>query len=314
MRQVIISRLLQFVITLIGVTFFTFSLAYLAPGDPVQSLLETAEHAIDPAIVEEFRSSLGLNDPFFVQYGRWLWHALQGNLGVSYQSNIPVVSKLMSALPGTAYLASIAMILILCTSIPLGVLAARYKGSWLDHCLRGWSFVVISLPGFWLGLLLLYFFGVKLRMFPIGTAEVNLHNAILPAVTLAITLGGKYIRQVRAIILEEYNKDYVVGARARGFSESYIMWKQVLPNALAPIVTLFGMCMGYLLGGVAVIEIVFAWPGLGRLAVTAIGQQDYPVVEGVVLWIAVAYMTINFIVDMSYYWLQPKLRQEGHYE
>ena len=165
------------------------------------------------------------------------------------------------------------------------------------------------MPSFWLGLILLYIFGLKLGWFPIATSKVTANSIILPAITLAIYQSTKYVRQVRTVILDELHQDYVIGARARGLSEQAILWKHVLPNAVLPLITLLGMSIGWLLGGVAVIEIVFSYPGIGNMAVRAIMMRDYPLIEGFVLWIAIAYMGINFLVDLSYTYLDPKLRK-----
>ena len=167
------------------------------------------------------------------------------------------------------------------------------------------------MPSFWVGLILLYVFGLKLGLFPIASAEINANGIILPAITLAIYQSAKYTRQVRTVILEELHQDYVVGARARGLSEQVILWKHILPNAVLPLITLLGMSIGWLLGGVAVIEMVFSWPGIGNMAVRAITMRDYPLIEGFVLWISIVYMLINFLVDVSYNFLDPKLRKEA---
>ena len=165
------------------------------------------------------------------------------------------------------------------------------------------------MPNFWLGLILLYIFGLKLGLFPIASSTVTLKGVVLPALTLAIYQSTKYVRQVRTVILDELHQDYVVGAKARGIPSRIILWKHVLPNALLPLITLLGMSIGWLLGGVAVIEIVFSWPGIGNTAVRAIMMRDYPLIEGFVLWIAIVYMFINFLVDLSYSYLDPKLRK-----
>ena len=167
------------------------------------------------------------------------------------------------------------------------------------------------MPSFWVGLILLYVFGLKLGLCPIASAEINAKGIILPAITLAIYQSAKYTRQVRTVILEELHQDYVVGARARGLSEQVILWKHILPNAVLPLITLLGMSIGWLLGGVAVIEMVFSWPGIGNMAVRAITMRDYPLIEGFVLWISIVYMLINFLVDVSYNFLDPKLRKEA---
>ena len=306
------KRLAQLLITLLGVTFITFLLTYMAPGDPVAMLLETGDTIISQDVVEQTRHELGLDRPFLVQYGSWLGHALTGDLGMSYSAKKPVVDKMAEAFPGTLLLATTSIVLMLLIAIPAGVMAAVYRNRWLDYILRAVSFIGISIPTFWLGLILLYVFGYKLGMAPIATATVSLANVMLPAITMAFTLASKYMRQVRLVVLEEMNKEYVIGARARGMTEQSILWRHIFPNACLPLLTILGLSFGWLLGGVAVVEMVFAWPGLGKMAVQAITMRDYPLLQGFVLWAALAYMVINMLIDVSYSWLDPRLRKGGH--
>ena len=306
------KRLGQLVITLLGVTFITFSLTYMAPGDPVAMLLETGDTIISQEVVEQTRHELGLDRPFIVQYGSWLGQALTGDLGMSYSAKKPVVDKMAEAFPGTLLLAVTSIVLMLIISIPAGVMAAVYRNRWIDYILRAVSFVGISMPTFWLGLVLLYIFGYKLGIAPIATATVSLSNVMLPAITMAFTMAAKYMRQVRLVVLEEMNKDYVIGARARGMTERAILWHHIFPNACLPLLTILGLSLGWLLGGVAVVEMVFAWPGLGKMAVQAITMRDYPLLQGFVLWAALAYMVINALIDMSYSLLDPRLRKGGY--
>lgn len=306
------KRLVQLLITLLGVTFITFSLTYMAPGDPVAMLLETGDTIISQDVVEQTRHELGLDRPFLVQYGSWLGHALTGDLGMSYSAKKPVVDKMAEAFPGTLLLATTSIVLMLLIAIPAGVMAAVYRNRWLDYILRAVSFIGISMPTFWLGLVLLYVFGYKLGIAPIATATVSLANVMLPAITMAFTLASKYMRQVRLVVLEEMNKEYVIGARARGMTERAILWRHIFPNACLPLITILGLSFGWLLGGVAVVEMVFAWPGLGKMAVQAITMRDYPLLQGFVLWAALAYMSINMLIDVSYSLLDPRLRKGGH--
>ena len=231
---------------------------------------------------------------------------------MSYSAKVPVVAKLAQGMSGTLTLAGAAMFLTIIVSVPCGVMAAYYKNKWPDYILRSFSFVGMSMPPFWVGLLLLYCLGLKLRLFPIVGGEVSFNGVVLPAVTLAILLSSKYSRYVRTAVLEELGKDYVIGARTRGMSSIYILWHHVLPNSCLPLVTLFGLAFGWLLGGVAIIEMIFSWPGIGRLAVYSIEMRDYPMIQGVVLWIALFYMFINFMVDISYYYLDPRLSRGEH--
>lgn len=304
-----INRLTQMIITLIGVSFLTFCLTYLSPGDPAAMVLEASDTIVSQEVLEKTREEMGLNDPFLVQYGNWVWGVLHGDMGMSYSGKKPVVDKLMEGFAGTVLLAITTIVLILLISLPLGIFSAVHRNKIPDFVVRVFSFIGVSMPSFWVGLILLYIFGFKLGLFPIATATVTPSGLVLPALTLAIYQSAKYTRQVRTVILDELNQDYVIGARARGLSENMILWKHVLPNAVLPLITLLGMSIGWLLGGVAVIETVFAWPGMGRMAVYAITMRDYPLIEGFVLWIAAMYTIINFLVDLSYTYLDPRLKK-----
>lgn len=305
----LINRLIQLVITLIGVSFLTFCLTYLSPGDPAAMVLEASDTIVSQEIIEQTREEMGLNDPFLVQYGNWLLGVAQGDMGISYSAKKPVIDKLMEGFAGTVLLALTTIILIIIISIPLGIFSATHRNRIPDFLVRIFSFIGVSMPSFWVGLILLYIFGLKLGLFPIATASVTSSGLVLPALTLAIYQSAKYTRQVRTVILDELHQDYVIGARARGLSEKAILWKHILPNAILPLITLLGMSIGWLLGGVAVIETVFAWPGMGRMAVYAITMRDYPLIEGFVLWISIVYTVINFLVDLSYTYLDPRLKK-----
>lgn len=309
-RNELMSRLGQIVVVLLGISFITFALVMLSPGDPVRQMIAGNEDImVSAAEVEALRHELGLDKPFFFQYLDWLGRALQGNLGFSYMVKKPVVEELLHCLPGTIYLSFASLALMLLVSIPLGIYSAVKRGSLFDQFVRCFTFMGVSMPGFWVGLMLLWILGLQLDLLPIVGGEIGLDTIIMPAVTLAIPMASKYTRQVRTAILEELSQDYVVGARARGMSERHILWKEVLPNAMLPLITLLGLSLGNLLGGAAVIEIVFQWPGLGRLAVEAITYRDFQLVQGVVVWIALMYMVINLLVDISYNHLDPRLRK-----
>lgn len=307
----LIRRLCQMLITLFGVSFLTFSLTYLSPGDPAETLLEVGDSVVSQETIDATRKELGLDQPFLVQYGRWLGGVLHGDMGRSYSAKIPVFDKLMQCLPGTLALAVAATAMTVLISLPLGIVAALYRNRWIDYVIRVLSFFGVSMPGFWIGLVLLYIFGLKLHLFPIAGGDITARGIVLPALTLAIVMSAKYTRQVRTAVLEELGQDYVIGAKARGLSMQRILWRHVLPNACLPLVTLLGLAIGWLLGGVAVIEMVFSWPGLGKMAVHAIEMRDYPLVQGFVLWIAILYMLINLLVDISYAQLDPRLKRGG---
>ena len=309
-KKQILARIGQIVLVLLGISFITFALVMLAPGDVVRQMIAGNEDIIvSQAEIDALRAELGLDKPFFVQYLDWLGRALQGNLGFSYMVKKPVVEALWEGLPGTVLLSLASLFMMMVVSIPAGIYSAVKRGSIVDNIVRIFTFMGVSMPGFWVGLMLLWILGLKLDLLPIVGGEISLETLIMPSLTLAIAMASKYTRQVRTAILEELHQDYVVGARARGMTESHILWKEVLPNAMLPLITLLGLSLGNLLGGAAVIEMVFQWPGLGRLAIEAITYRDFQLVQGVVVWIALMYMVINLVVDMSYNHLDPRLRK-----
>ena len=309
-KKQILARIGQIVLVLLGISFITFALVMLAPGDVVRQMIAGNEDIIvSQAEIDALRAELGLDKPFFFQYLDWLGRALQGNLGFSYMVKKPVVEALWEGLPGTVLLSLASLFMMMVVSIPAGIYSAVKRGSVVDNIVRIFTFMGVSMPGFWVGLMLLWIFGLKLDLLPIVGGEIGLETLIMPSLTLAIAMASKYTRQVRTAILEELHQDYVVGARARGMTESHILWKEVLPNAMLPLITLLGLSLGNLLGGAAVIEMVFQWPGLGRLAIEAITYRDFQLVQGVVVWIALMYMVINLVVDMSYNHLDPRLRK-----
>lgn len=305
-----IARIGQIALVLLGISFITFALVMLAPGDVVRQMIAGNEDImVSQAEIDALRAELGLDKPFIFQYLDWLGRALQGNLGFSYMAKKPVIEELLGRLPATIYLSLASLLFMVVVSIPLGIYSAVKRGSVFDYVVRGLTFLGVSVPGFWLGLMLLWILGLKLDLFPIVGGTVSLETIILPATTLGIAMASKYTRQVRTAVLEELHQDYVVGARARGMSEKHILWKEMLPNAMLPLITLMGLSLGNLLGGAAVIEMVFGWPGLGRLAIEAITYRDFQLVQGVVIWIALMYMIINLVVDISYNYLDPRLRK-----
>lgn len=303
------KRLLQILVVLFGVSFFTFMLTYLSPGDPAEIMLTECGNLPTPELLEQTRHELGLDQPFFVQYGSWLKGVLTGDMGNSYAFKMPVVEKLSSCFWPTLKMSLLALLIMVVVSIPLGILSAVYQNKWPDYLVRGVTFFGVSIPSFWIGLILLSIFGVQLRWINVAGGTTDFKAMILPAVTLALAMSAKYTRQVRNAVLEELHQDYVTGARMRGIKEGAILWCHVLPNAMLPIVTLLGLSLGSLLGGTAVVEIIYNWPGMGNMAVRAISCRDYPLVQGYVLWIAILYMMINLLVDLSYTKLDPRLKE-----
>ena len=307
----LLKRILQIVIVLFGISFLTFGLTYMAPGDPVRAMYAASGTIPSEEILDQTREALGLNEPFLVQYLSWLTDCLHGDFGTSYSLNRPVAELLLARLGPTLKLAFASLVLMLLVSVPLGILSAVHKGGVIDYIVRGLTFLGVSLPNFWVGLLLLYVFGVVLGVLPVVSSGQGFDRLILPAVTLAFAMMGKYTRQVRTAFLEELNQDYVTGARGRGIKERVILWRHVLPNAMLPLITMLGLSLGSLLGGTAVVEVIFSYPGLGSLAVDAITSMDYSLIQGYVLWIALIYMVLNLLVDISYSLLDPRIKKGG---
>lgn len=304
------KRLGQIVIVLIGISFLTFLLTYLAPGDPVRTMYAASGIVPSEEVMQQTREEMGLNRPFLVQYADWLTGCVRGDFGTSYSLKKTVLDLLGSRLWPTMKLALFSMILMLVVAVPFGMLAAVNKNKWIDHLVRGFTFLGVSVPNFWVGLLLISFFCVRLKWLQVVSTDITFKSMILPAVTLAFAMSAKYTRQVRTAVLEELSQDYVTGARARGVKEWKILWLNVFPNSLLPLITMLGLSVGSLLGGTAVVEVIFSYPGLGSLAVSAITSYDYPLIQGYVLWIALIYMVINLAVDISYNFVDPRMREK----
>ena len=295
-------------IVLLGISFLTFLLTYISPGDPVRDMYVSMGLIPDEQLIAETREAMGLNDPFFTQYFRWLGKCLKGDFGTSFSWNKPVVTLLASRLWPTLKLALLSMVLMLIVAVPLGVLSAVNQNKPIDYIVRAVTFFGVSLPNFWVGLLLILIFCVRLKLLPVVSSGGSFKDLILPAVTLAVAMSAKYTRQVRTAVLEELHSDYVVGARARGVPERKILWGNVFPNSLLPLITMLGLSIGSLLGGTSVVEVIFSYPGMGKMAVDAITTLDYNMIQAFVLWVALIYMVINLLVDMSYNYIDPRMR------
>ena len=243
-----------------------------------------------------------------VQYVNWLKGIVKGDFGTSYKSNKPVLQEIQKCLPYTIKLTLLSMFLTIVISTPLGVLCARYKDGWLDNLLRFVTYLFSSLPSFFLALVLMYCFALKLKWFPV-IAKGSTGGIVMPALVLSLTLAAWYIRQVRAIVLGELEKEYIDGLLARGVSETKIMFGHVLRNCLMPLVTLVGISFGTMLGGSTIVESIFTWPGVGKMAVDSITSRDYPVIQGYVVWMALIFLFINALVEISYSLLDPRLRK-----
>lgn len=311
MRSYVIKRLLQIVPILLVITFLSFAMMRLAGSDAVLQKMENTGMALSQEVMERARLELGLDKPFLTQYAVWLGRLFHGDMGTSYISGKKVLPVFLSKLPATLLLTAVSIMLTVVVSIPLGVLAAVRQNRFTDYLIRLCSFLGNSMPNFFVALLLMYFFAIRLRLFPVIASGVGLQSVALPAITLAVAMSAKYLRQVRAAVLEELSKSYVAGAQARGVGFSVILTKSVLRASLVTILTLLALSIGSLLGGTAIVESIFLWDGVGRLAVDAIHMRDYPMIQAYVMWMAVIYVCVNLITDLSYHFLDPRIRLEG---
>lgn len=307
MVRYILKRLLQLVVVLLGVTFLTFMITQATPSDAAEMKYVSMGMMPSTELLEKTREEMGLNDPVLIQYGRWLGNVLHGDLGESSKFGESVWTQMTRKLPMTLKLAGVSSIVVIVFSFPLGILSAVKKNKVADYMIRFLSFFGVSMPNFWLALLLMYIFAVRLGWFKVVSTN-SVQGMILPVATLTIPMISSYARQIRAALLEELNANYVIGARARGIPERRIIWGHVLPNAILPIVTLLGLSVGHLLGGAAIIETIFSWQGIGNMVVEAIRVRDYPLIQGYVIWMAIIYVTVNLIVDIAYRLLDPQIR------
>lgn len=307
MKKYILKRLLQLVPVLIGITFLSFAMMRIAGSDAVTELYGD-KGAVAQEVIDAKRAELGLDRPFMTQYLAWLGGMLRGDMGTSYVSGRDVFQTFVSKLPATLMLTALSVCATVVISIPLGILAAVQHGRAADYFLRFFSFIGNSLPNFFVALLLMQAFSIHWNIFPVISSGATLRSAVLPSLTLAIAMSAKYMRQVRAAVLEELDKDYVAGARARGVRGRVILWRSVLRSAMLTIITLLALSIGSLLGGTAIIESIFMWDGVGKLAVDAITMRDYPLIQAYVVWMAVIYVTVNLITDILYNALDPRIR------
>ena len=311
MKRYIAKRLLQLIPILLAITFLSFAMMRLAGSDAVLQKMENTGMVLSQDVIDAARAELGLDKPFLTQYFVWLGNLLQGDMGVSYISGRAVLPTFLSKLPATLLLTAVSLAMTVAVSIPLGVLAAVRQNRLTDALIRAASFVGNSLPNFFVALLLMYVFAIRLGWLPVISREVTLPNVLLPALTLAIAMSAKYLRQVRAAVLDELSRDYVIGARARGVPFRVTLTKSVLRACMTTILTLLALSIGSLLGGTAIVESIFMWDGVGKLAVDAINMRDYPMIQAYVMWMAIIYVFVNLAADLSYRALDPRIRLGG---
>jgi peptide/nickel transport system permease protein len=315
MYRYLVARLVQLFFVLLFLSIIVFTIVRLIPGDPAAVMLGTE---VTPAAVAQIRQEMGLDAPIVVQYVKWLQHVLQGNFGTSWVSKKPALELIVGALPVTLQLVGAAFAVALLIAAPAGILAAIRPRSWIDQGSTTFALLGISMPSFWLGIMLVLLFALELRWFPPSgylalTADPwgALRATALPALTLGVALAAPLTRFLRSGMLDVLALDYVRTARAKGLPEGRVIARHALKNALLSVVTVLGLQLGALLGGSIVIEQVFAWPGIGRLSLAAIQQRDYGVVQGIVLFVATGFVLVNFLVDLVYLYLDPRIRYES---
>ena len=302
------KRLIQLIPILFGITFLSFLLMYMAGSDAVTEMYSNRGVEVAQEIIDERKAALGLNLSFGEQYLNWLWAMLHGDMGASFVTGENVLTAFLRKLPATLMLTGLSIALTVLISLPCGILAAVRHDRAVDLILRFGSFMGNAMPNFFVAMLLMEFLGIQLGILPVISSGTDLESALLPTLTLAIAMSAKYMRQVRSAVLEELGKDYVLGARARGISDSVILWKNVMKAAMLTIMTLLALSIGSLLGGTAIVESIFMWDGVGKLAVDAINMRDYPVIQAYVMWMAIIYVLVNLVADLLYHELDPRIR------
>jgi len=300
------KRIAELIIILVILSFLTFLLMYLAPGDPAEKRLSSQGVAVTKEVLRAEQERMGLLRPFMVRYGEWLGGILHGDWGVSFKDDMPVAPKLLAGLRNTTILALASLILSLVISVPFGIASAVRKNSVLDHIVRLLSFIGNSLPNFLISVLLMYLFCIQLDLFPV-IASGSIQGLCLPALSLAIPMAGRFTRQIRTEIMEQLGQEYVTGLRTRGVREKDILIHNVLHNASGHIFTIVALQIGTLMGGSVVIETIFRWPGIGKLVMDSINARDYPTIMGFVLIMGTIYVVINFISDVLYHVLDPRV-------
>lgn len=303
MKQFIINRILSGIVVIFGISIFSFLLIHFIPGDPVKIMLGINA---SPVQVEKLTHHLGLDKPLLVQYGQYLGNVFKGDFGTSLKTGRPVLTEIVDRFPETVKLAMFGLLIAIVIGISMGILAAKYKDSIIDKLCTSFAILGVSIPSFWLGILLVMVFSVKLGWFPIANGT-SLRDVILPAVTLGVVASTMISRLTRNGMVEVLSNDYIRTARAKGLEERLILFRHAFRNVLIPVVTVIGLQMAALLGGTVIIEQVFNWPGLGTLAIGAIMSRDFPLIQGIILFMGVVYVTINILVDVLYCIIDPRV-------
>lgn len=312
MAKYILKRMGAVFIVLWLVATLTYFMVHVTPGDTAEAIIITVygEDAVSQETLERVRNKFDLNRPIYIQYLEWLKNVATGNLGTSYQYNLPVLKMLSIRVPNTIRLGGTAFLLSILIAIPLGIVSALHHNGLLDHATRGFVLLTSSFPSFWIALVLIIFFSIRLRLFPVsGMNEPT--SVILPAATLAIGMIATTTRMMRSSMLDVLEQDYMVVAKLKGLKRNRIIWSHAIRNAIPPIITVLGLQIGHILGGAVIVENIFAWPGVGGLFLDAVNSKDLPMIEGCVLLITFGYAIINVIVDIIYAFIDPRVRYSG---
>lgn len=307
MKVYVLKRFSYLFLVMLGVSILTFGMSHLAPGDPAELILRAKGVEPTAETIQAMQVSMGLDKPFFVQYGTWLKNLLEGDLGNSYRTGRPVSLEILRRFPATAELTCAGLLVMAGIALPVGILAALYKNTYLDHFSRIFALLGASVPSFWLGLILIYCLAVKMSLFPV-MGRGGPEHLVLPALTLGLGMSAQYARLLRASMLEVLSQEYIQAARARGLKEKIVIVFNALKNALLPVVTSLGISLGHLLGGTVIVETIFTWPGMGKFVVDSIFNRDYPVIQGYVLLMALIFVMVNLLVDLTYTFIDPRIR------
>lgn len=304
------KKIVSALVVLIGVSFFSFLLTYLSPGDPASIMLTQQGMAPSEELLEQTREEMGLNDPLIVQYGRWVNNVIHLDLGTSYKTGKNIVESFADTVPRTLALTILSLLITVAISVPTGLLCARYKDGILDNVVRAFSYLFASVPSFFASLIVLYVLCLRLRLFNVVAGD-GISGMIMPASVLGITLSAWYTRQIRVMALEQASSEYVKGLITKGIPESVIWTKHILKNCMIPMITLLGISFGSLLGGSAIVESIFSYNGVGKLVIDAISFRDYPVIQSYAVLMAVVFMVVNYGLDVAYYFIDPRTRRGG---
>ncbi|MFB5761453.1 nickel ABC transporter permease [Paenibacillus medicaginis] len=307
MIRILIRKFAEVLLFMLIITFISFLFIRLAPGDPVLTILNVDELSVSQEQVEALREEMGFNKPLLAQYGLWLLDFVRLDFGHSYVTGQSVMEMILTGLPATLELTAGALLIMLVVSVPLGSLAALHRNSWIDQISRILSIIGAAVPSFWLGLIFIDLFGVRLNWLPTMGRDGFL-SLLLPSLTLGLAISGVYVRLLRSSLLDSLSQEFIRAARSRGLSERRIFVMHAFRHSLPPVITVFGVSLGSLIGGVVVVEVLFAYPGIGKLVVDAVRQRDYPLIQGYILIMAAFVFVVNTAVDLSYRYLNPEMK------